>query len=178
MKYAVAALVIAILGTLASIFLSVGMGLKACPLCFYQRTFIMASVAVLGMGLLADSGRAQLLCLLSVPQSIAGLGVAGFHEYLVITGTLECPKGLFGLGTAPAQSLLVFVALSAVTIAGASLDGQTLRKPYWSGLAIVFGALLAWGAIASAPPLPPAPKSPYDPIKQPLDMCRPPYRGK
>jgi disulfide bond formation protein DsbB len=33
------------------------MGLKACPLCFYQRTFLMGLVAVLGMGLLARAAR-------------------------------------------------------------------------------------------------------------------------
>ena len=26
-------------------------------------------------------------------------------------------------------------------------------------------------------PLPPAPKQPYDSVKQPLDMCRPPFQG-
>ena len=27
------------------------------------------------------------------------------------------------------------------------------------------------------PPLPPAPTQPYDAVKQPFDMCRPPYRA-
>ena len=43
--------------------------------------------------------------------------------------------------------------------------------------AIVAGSAMAWACVASAPPLPPTPKQPYDPVKQPLDMCRPPFPG-
>ncbi|MGE5192026.1 MAG: disulfide bond formation protein B [Deltaproteobacteria bacterium] len=171
MKYAVAALIVAQAGTAGSLFLSVGMGPKACPLCFYQRTFIMAAAAVLGVGLLADRGRAALFCLLCLPLALAGLGVAGFHEYLVVTGVLECPKALFGFGTAPAQSLGVFAALTVAVAAGAERRARVIAA------AIVVGGPMAWSSIASSPPLPPAPKAPYDVEKQPLDMCRPVFRA-
>jgi len=173
MKLATAALVLAIAGSIGSLFLSLGMGLKACPLCFYQRTFIMAAAAVLVIGLIVDRGRAATHCLMIIPLVIGGLGVAAFHEYLVVTNVLECPKAVLGLGTAPAQSLAVFVALSAVVFA-AAWSGVHKRI---LGLALIVGLLLAWGSVASSPPLPPVPKSPYDPVKQPLDMCRPVYRG-
>src|SRR5947209_7051199 len=52
-----AALAVAVAGLGGSLFLSLGMHLKACPLCFYQRTFAMSLVAVLGMGLLAGVAR-------------------------------------------------------------------------------------------------------------------------
>jgi hypothetical protein len=39
---------------------------------------------------------------------------------------------------------------------------------------VLLGLVLAWGCVASAPPMPPAPKEPY---KQPLDICRVPFRG-
>jgi disulfide bond formation protein DsbB len=173
MKLSVTALAIAVIGTAGSLFLSLGMGLKACPLCFYQRSFIMATVAVLGVGLFADRARPALYCLLGLPLALAGLGVAAFHEYLVTKGVLECPQALFALGTAPAQSLAVFALLILPMFAGAwSLD----RKGAF-GLAIVLGALMTWASIASSPPLPTVPKAPYDPVKQPLDMCRPPFRG-
>ena len=45
------------------------------------------------------------------------------------------------------------------------------------GLALIVGIAMAWASVASSPPLPPVPKSPYDPVKQPLDMCRPVFRG-
>src|SRR5438045_1145032 len=112
MKLAMTALAVAVAGTMGSLFLTLGMGLKACPLCFYQRTFIMAAAAVLGIGLIVDRARAATHCLLILPLAIGGLGVAAFHQYLVITDVLECPKAILGLGTAPAQSLVVFVALS------------------------------------------------------------------
>ena len=173
MKYAVASLVLAIAGTLGSLFLSLGMGLKACPLCFYQRTFIMAATAVLLIGLAADRTRPGLFCLLSLPLALAGLGIAAFHEYLVVTDVLECPKALLGLGTAPAQSLAAFAALTVSALVGAWSGDR--KGPF--SLAIVVGVLMAWASVASSPPLPPVPKTPYDPVKQPLDMCRPVFRG-
>lgn len=115
--WAILSLVLSIVGTVGSLYLS--LGLKACPLCFYQRTFIMATAAVLGIGFVVDRGRSALLCLLVLPLALAGLGVAAFHEYLVVFDVLECPKALFGLGTAPAQSLAAFAALTVSVLAGA-----------------------------------------------------------
>jgi disulfide bond formation protein DsbB len=161
-------LLLALAGTWGSLYLSIGMGLKACPLCFYQRTFVMAGLAVLVMGWLADRTQGGLFSLLCVPLAVGGLGVAAFHEYLVLTGKLECPLGLLGLGTAPAQSLATLAAL-AVTVAWCARP-----KLAWVPGGVLLGLVLAWGCVASAPPLPPAPTEPY---KQPLDVCRPPYRG-
>jgi disulfide bond formation protein DsbB len=48
-------LAVAVLALGGSIWLSVGMNLKACPLCLYQRTFVMGVVAVLGVGVLAGT---------------------------------------------------------------------------------------------------------------------------
>src|SRR5436190_1735483 len=99
-----AALLVALAGLAGSLFLSLGMNLKACPLCFYQRTFAMSVVAVLGMGLFTG-GRSGRLGLLTLPLAVAGLGVAVFHVYLETAGKLECPQGLLGWGSAPRQSL-------------------------------------------------------------------------
>lgn len=171
--WALLSLALSVAGTVGSLYLSLGLGLKACPLCFYQRTFIMATGAVLGIGLLVDRSRTALFCLLVLPLALAGLGVAAFHEYLVVSDVLECPKALLGLGTAPAQSLAAFSALTVSVLAGAWSGG---RKGAFA-LAVVLGALMAWGSVASSPPLPPVPKAPYDSVKQPLDMCRPVFRG-
>jgi disulfide bond formation protein DsbB len=173
MKLSIISLVLALAGTAGSLFLSLGLGLKACPLCFYQRTFIMAAAAVLLIGLAVDRTRPGVFCLLSLPLALAGLGVAAFHEYLVVTEVLECPKALLGLGTAPAQSLAVFAALTLSSLLGA----WSRESKGAFGLAIVAGMLMAWASIASSPPLPPVPKTPYDPVKQPLDTCRPVFRG-
>ena len=45
-------LLVALLALAGSLWLSIGMKLKACPLCFYQRTFVMGVVAVMGIGVL------------------------------------------------------------------------------------------------------------------------------
>src|SRR5581483_4216142 len=102
---------VALLALAGSLWLSVGMGLKACPLCFYQRTFVMGVVAVLGIGVLTGQRYRGVLNLLTLPIVVAGVGVAVFQEYLEQTGKLECPGGILGIGTAPQQSLVVLVVL-------------------------------------------------------------------
>lgn len=170
-------LALAALGTAGSLYLSIGQGLKACPLCFYQRTFIMAVFALLVVGLAADRTRAGFLCLLGLPLALGGLGVAAFHEYLVLADKLECPNGLFGLGTAPAQSLAVFALLTVATVLGAWSGSRSLAwsRPILVGGSAVLGLLLSWGCIKSSPPMKP-PTEAYDPAK-PFDTCRPPFRS-
>lgn len=167
--WAILSLVLALIATLGSLYLSVGMGLKACPLCFYQRTFAMGTLAVLAVGIVADRSQARLLCRVSFPLAVAGWGVAAFHEYLVLAEKLECPLGLFGLGVAPLQSLIVFSLLALAIGLGAGRQIMSLTA------SAAFGLALAWGCIASSPALPPPPAKPYD---QPLEICRPPFNPK
>ena len=167
MSWAAIALAVATIGALGSLYLSLGMGLKACPLCFYQRTFIMSVAAVLALGLLADRSRGDLLCLVCLPLSIAGLGIAAFHEYLEVTGKLECPKAILGLGTAPTQSLFIYVLLTAAVAMGSLRNTGAIVR------AVALGVLMAWASVISSPPMPPAPTKPYD---QPLEICRPPFK--
>jgi disulfide bond formation protein DsbB len=165
-------LLIALLAIAGSLYLSLGMYLKACPLCFYQRSFAMGVAAVLVMGMLTGRRQTWLLALV-LPMIVAGLGVAGFHVYLESIGKLECPKGVFGLGTAPQQSLAAFFAMSAA--AGYSLVQSRASSFIGPSAAIMIGVLLAWGSIASAPPLPSVPVKAYE---GPFDICRPPFRGQ
>jgi disulfide bond formation protein DsbB len=162
------ALLVALCGSVGSVYLSVGMGLKACPLCFYQRALMMSVLAVLVVGMAKERSQAALLALLCIPLAVAGLAVAAFHEYLELAGKLECPSGLFGLGTAPQQSLVVFLVLTTVLAIAAR------RQPAAVAGGAMLGAVLAWACIASAPAMPAAPTKPYD---QPLEICRPPYTG-
>ena len=169
-----AAFALALAGLAGSLFLSLGMNLKACPLCFYQRTFAMSLVAVLGMGLLTGV-RPNHLGLLALPLAVAGLGVALFHVRLEITGKLECPRGVLGLGTAPKQSLAVFAVLFLLLLGGV-LSGEPAGRGKWAALfgGVVLGALLAVASCTSNPPPPAPPKAPYaDPHPE---ICRPPYR--
>ena len=165
-RCAAAALVLALCGAAGSVYLSVGMGLKACPLCFYQRTFVFSVLAVLAVGLWKDRRQAGLLALVCLPLAVGGLALAAFHENLVLTGKLECPEALLGLGSAPLQSLLLFALLTLLLAIAAR------RQLAAAGAATILGLALAWASIASAPPMPPAPTKPYD---QPPDICRPPF---
>src|SRR5262249_13256292 len=148
-------------------------GLKACPLCFYQRTFVMGVVAVLGVGLLTGRQHRGVLNLLALPLVVAGLGVAVFHEYLEMTDKLDCPAGVLGVGTAPQQSLAALAVLRVVVALGIARSGRAAaaRWPVSAG-ALVLGVLLAVASVVSAPPMPPVPTKAYT---TPLDMCRPPY---
>jgi disulfide bond formation protein DsbB len=166
------ALALAIIGLTGSLLLSLAMALKACPLCFYQRTFMMSLVAVLGVGLVARVATPGRLCLMSLPLAVAGFSVALFHVWLEGNGTLECPPGLLGVGTAPHQSLAAFAALCVLLGLGAASEAST---PLVTGAAAcVLGVALAVASAVSNPPLPAPPQQPYP---GPPDVCRPPFRA-
>jgi hypothetical protein len=168
-------LLVALVALAGSLWLSVGMGLKACPLCFYQRTFVMGVVAVLGIGLLTGERHRAVLNLLALPLVVAGFGVAVFHVFLEVTGKLECPAGVMAIGTAPQQSLAVLTVLVAVVLVGVvwCVSAGVSLWPPLAG-AVVLGLLLAWGSVVSSPPMPPTPTKAYE---TPLDMCRPPFHS-
>jgi disulfide bond formation protein DsbB len=165
----VLATLVSLAATAGSLWLSVGMKLKACPLCFYQRTFVMAVAAMMLVGLAARAARGT-LCLLAVPAAAAGFGVAAFHVWLELSGRLECPAGVMGLGSAPQQSTALLGLLFVMVVSGA---WRAVSPGAAAGVTIL-GGLMAWGCIASAPPLPPAPAKAYE---TPMDMCRPPFRS-
>ncbi len=165
------ALAVSLSALTGSLYLSMGMKLKACPLCLYERTFMMGLVGVLLIGLVrsrdARPGYSVLLCL---PLAVGGLCVATFHVYLELTEVLECPTGLFGLGSAPQQSLAAFLivtALIGVALARSSIGTAWLITSLG---AVVLGILFSGAAIMSAPPLPQPPSEPYT---TPLEGCRP-----
>lgn len=174
-----AALTVAIAASGGSLYLSLGLGLKACPLCFYQRSFALAAVLVLVLTFWLDGLRSARACLVVLPLAVSGLGIAASHVKLVLSGKLECPMGLFGWGDAPTQSLTVFTALTLICLAGAWSQRRAEPRGGWPamGAAVLLGLGTAWTCLASSPPLPPTPTQPYDPVRQPFDMCRPPYRG-
>jgi disulfide bond formation protein DsbB len=161
------ALLLAFAGSVGSVWLSVGLNLRACPLCFYQRSAVFLALATLLLGWVAPHrvprGTAALLAL---PACFLGLGVALWHVGLELTGTLECPDGLAGLGTAPQQSLTAFVPLSAAALASArAAAGWRLV-----GIAVLLGVCGALAAIKSSPPLPNVPDGGY--LNAPFDTCR------
>jgi len=157
------ALLIALAAAGGSLWLSLGMGLQACPLCYYQRSFVMAAAAVLLMAQLTEFRSSTAVSLLAMPLAMAGLGVAAFHVSRELAGKMECPPGLLGLGTAPQQSLAVHLLLVLVLAVAAR------RRPVVVP-GMLLGGLLAFACVqsAAAPPKP----SPAD-YEQPPVICRP-----
>ena len=159
-----AATLVALAALAGSLYLSIGLGLKACQLCYYQRTFVMGVVAILVAGLFIKDLRPSIATLLALPLAVAGLAVAGYHEFLVQTGALECPHGVLGFGTAPEQSLIVLVLLTVLLIVD-QLRQHALTAIFAS---VVLGALLAFSGIMSGGRACPDYNLPLD-----EDMCRP-----
>jgi disulfide bond formation protein DsbB len=166
-EWAVVNFFVAILALAGSLYLSLGMGLKACPLCLYQRTFVMGVVGVLGVGLLAKVKPVGSLALLSLPLAVAGFTVGVFHVYLEYIGKLECPPGIGGMGSAPQQALVIQALLFLLLL----VDAVRTRGLLPALGSVLLGAVFAVAAIRSAPPAPP---TPYPPPA--LDGCRPPPR--
>ena len=144
-------LLVALTALAGSLWLSVGMGLKACPLSFYQRTFVMGVVAVLGIGLLTGERHRAVLKLLAFPLVVAGFGVAAFHVFLELTVKLECPSGVMGIGTAPQQSLTVLALLLTVVLVGVLWSRYCSHAvPSCRHLPWVVGSLARWFIVTPA----------------------------
>ncbi len=164
--WTVAALLTSCAGVAGTLYLSIGMDLKACPLCLYQRAFIMGVAGMLLIGMLCCDVNPGRLSLMALPLAAASLGVVGIHEYLWQTGALECPKGVSGILTAPQESLF----LHAVLVVFLLFDVKRTGKVVPMLLAVILGGALAYGAFQSSPP--PCPPN-YDiPLDQ--DGCRKP----
>ena len=167
------ALAVAVVALAGSLWLSLGMRLKACPLCFYQRTFVMGVVAVLGIGLLCGARHHGVLPLLTLPLAVAAFATATFHVVLEWSGRLECPAGVLGVGTAPQQSAAVLALLLVLLAAGTARARRAGESRLAAAAGAALGLLLAWAAIASAPAIGTPPTVAYG---APPEICRPPYR--
>ncbi|OAI39178.1 hypothetical protein AYO40_05950 [Planctomycetaceae bacterium SCGC AG-212-D15] len=162
-------LIVALIAVAGSLYLTLGMGLQACPLCLYQRTFVISVAGVLGVGMLARVRPSGALTLLALPLAAGGAGVGAFHVYLQHVGKLECPFGIFGWGTAPEQALAIQALLLLALLA--DVVGKRAILPMLGCVAL--GAAFALACIRTAPPA----KQPTAAYAEELKGCRPPYRA-
>jgi disulfide bond formation protein DsbB len=181
MLFALLALLLSVAASAGSLYLSLGMDLRACTLCFYQRAFAFGLVGVLASGALAFRDQGAKLCQVALPLAVAGLGVAAYHAWLGLTGWprdgaawyLACPAGIEGIGTAPQQSLAAFALITLVLFVGAMGEvGASGRGGAALVVALVLGAVAVLASIRANPPMP-EPKPPSD---QPLVTCVPTTR--
>jgi disulfide bond formation protein DsbB len=161
-----AAMLSALVASLGSLWLTIGMDLEAGPLCLCQRTCVLVAVGILAVGLLMRDQIAGRVGAMAMPIAVAALGIGGIQVFLEYTGKLECPKGIMDVGSAPQQAvvaeaiLLLFLLLSARTRAAAAFTS------------IVMGAVVAWLLFATSPKLE-VPTKAYNPGK--LTKCRVPF---
>lgn len=114
---------VALVATSGSLYLSLGLGLIPCELCWYQRILMYPLVVVLGVALL--EGR-RTVYYTGAPLATLGAAIAAYHSYIQINpAASSCTVGcsavqytVFGL-TIPNLSLLAFVAILLV-LAGLS----------------------------------------------------------
>jgi disulfide bond formation protein DsbB len=178
-------LLVGLIGLAGSLWLSMGMDLIACPLCFFQRVFIMGVVGVLLAGIFGGARRAGFVSLVALPLTTAGLGIAGFHVYKEYNGELKCPTGVLceayaqikdeptcpkewhEYATPPKESLAIFVLLflfqSIDVIRSGRWDGFGLSS--WLGV-VILGGLFTFGLIVSL-------QNPCDIVKHPDRGCHP-----
>jgi hypothetical protein len=189
------ALLLALVGVAGTLYLSlglvldVGLDLIPCPLCFYQRTLLMAVAAALLVGLLAGPRRSGFLSLVTMPLTVAALGVAGFHVYKEVKPNpdLECPDGaiphlykefrgddeiyqqMHEVVTPPKESAaLLFLLFVAQFI---DVARSTTRGGFGLGAvagALILGGLLCAGLIVTTGP------GKIAPAPAPIKGCRPP----
>jgi hypothetical protein len=169
-------LIFAAVACAGSLYLSLGIGLKACPLCFYQRTFAFALVAVTAVGLFAFGKESGKLNLLTLPLCVGGLGVAGFHLWLVQSGKLACPNGIAGLGPAPAQSSVAFLLVLLPILYGIFVESrEECLKPLPLLAGVVVGLAAVYGSTTPglSPGANPPPQQQAEGEK--LDTCKKPF---
>jgi hypothetical protein len=165
------ALILALIGSAGTLYLSIGehltfgMDLDPCPLCFYQRTFMLAVAAVLLVGLFAGAQRSGYLSTITMPLTVAGLALAVVHVVMETNGELDCPKGalvqldeqfrdqddlhatLKEHDSAPRESLVIFALVFLVQLLDLLRSGS--RGGYGLGglfAGLIIGGLLAAGA--------------------------------
>jgi hypothetical protein len=152
-----------VVGVVGSLYLSLQMDLKACPLCFYQRAFIMSVAAVLGFGLFLPGVPTAALTPLALGPAVAGGGIAAWHVYLDVTGAMECPFGVTGLLPAPQESLIVYAILLALLLVDLFHQGRYVMQGCG---AFLLGGVLCITSIKGVHP------TLTLPTPAPLDGCR------
>ena len=114
--------VVALVGTVGSLFFSEVMGLPPCDLCWYQRIAMYPLVVIIGAGIVMRDSRMKTYAL---PFALIGLAISVYHNLLyygVIPKTITpCGEGVscteaqiewFGFVTIPLMGLVSFLLIT------------------------------------------------------------------
>ena len=110
-----AAWAIALLSSLAVLFVGEVMGQAPCDLCGFQRAFMFPLAIILGMAVFAEDRRGAVYAL---PFALAGLALGAYHSAL-IAGWV--PQWWVPCGTGPSCSQQALVILGDIQIPWLSL---------------------------------------------------------
>jgi Disulfide bond formation protein DsbB len=168
------ALFFAVVGVLGSLHLSLAEPqLKACPLCFYQRAFIMSVAAILALGMFLPSVPTAAQTVLALAPALAGAAIAVWHVWLEYAGVLECPLGRSDILTAPQESVLIYILVVAMLVG----DLFHQKKYVMQGVgAVLVGVVFSITCIKGVPETPER-TTPYGENEK-LDGCRKVYHPK
>lgn len=108
---------VAAVATAGSLWLSLGLGLQPCRLCWYQRILMYPLVVVLGVAALED--RPGVLTT-AVPLAVGGTTLAAYHSWIQLT-TTACS---FGSGSCAA--VVWRAPVVGLTVPNLSLGGFLL----------------------------------------------------
>ena len=113
---------VAVVATTGSLYLSLGLGLIPCELCWYQRILMYPLVVVFGVAVVEKRVSVYRTVL---PLSVLGASIAAYHSWLQIAGSgLQCGVGagcgavllrVFGL-TIPNLSLIAFLLVTVTAV--------------------------------------------------------------
>ena len=128
------ALVIALLATIISLYLSEAMHLIPCMLCWYQRIVMYPLVIIIAVGIFLNDKKLHFYAL---PLSFMGLVIAIYHNllyyHIVSENLLPCSTGiscttpqlnLFGFLTIPLMSLGAFLLLNSCLLFDTLLESK------------------------------------------------------
>ncbi|MGB9952496.1 MULTISPECIES: disulfide bond formation protein B [unclassified Haloarcula] len=117
-----AATAVAAVATAGSLYLSLGLGLTPCRLCWYQRILMYPLVVVLGVAAVENRPGVVRTAL---PLAVPGAAVAAFHSWLQVSqttcglGAVSCAQiqyRVLGL-TVPNLALTAFLLVTGLVVA-------------------------------------------------------------
>jgi len=117
---------VAAVATASSLYLSLGLGLTPCRLCWYQRILLYPLVVVLGVAAVEDRPGVVRTAL---PLAVPGAAVAAYHSWLQVSqttcglGAVSCAQiqyRVLGL-TVPNLSLVAFLLVTGLVVAASTM---------------------------------------------------------
>ncbi len=144
-----------------SLYLSLGLGLTPCPGCVFMRAVAIALTGLLAVGALALRDRPGQVCLVALPLTLVGLGVAGYQVWHELTiwprhragWHLECAAGLGGIGTVPQQTFMIFGVTTWLLAAGVVRElRRGKQEPATFVVSVLLGIVGTVAAVGADPP--------------------------